>query len=979
MTGIFVSYSRKDADVAHQLIAAFKSNGLDVWVDWEDIPPAAGWLDQVLQGIEAADAFLFLISPDSIASEVCNVELEHAHKNAKRIIPIVVRDTDPKATRDVIRSLNWIFIRPTDDFAIGLEKIKVAISLDLMWLQEHRRLQVRALEWDRQKDASLLLRGGDLRKASQMILKHEHSDPVPSELQRHYIRFSKTSERVRVLSWVSAALALLVMLALSAFALDQRQEALINAAEAQSQRDIAEENRQAAEQNARAALAAKAAADKNATIAEAQRSAARAQIYQSKAGGLFTSALLALDSYQRNPSAEAEEILRENISLLPVPAGALRHTGAILVIKVSPDGSSFIAASGGGTACLVRFESGENIFCSTSAGSVLDAAFSPDGKTIVTGASSGEVRILDAESGNEKKKIELGVPVLSVNISPDGRLLALARDDGRINLIKLSTYQFAGELSVFGNLNVTAFSPDGSMFAAGSDAGSITIWDLQSGYIISGGTPCGEVRDIIFSPNSQMLLSGGTDNCATLSDTYYGEQILVALTEEWVEDVDFSPDGAWFVTASNDFRIRVWDVKTGKERLRLLQDSVISEVKVSPDGLWIASTGSDNTVRVWNAADGSEMFQIPLDSAGNALAFSGDGRYLVVGDGDGHVKLWDISALKANTSYIRFDEFIGAVEMSADGKRFAASASARVWLLDPGRFPAPTTPLGAPLLDLFDDEILDIVMNPAGTLLAVSTAEGKVVALELPSRKTKTLIQNGPTQSLALSADGSSLILASEDGLVQTRSLGSGEDGILLQADEPVYSIQTLSADTLAIGMDDRVILFDMNAKQTTGELESPGKNHLIAADPTGGALAINSLPDRTTFWRAEDGNFVLDATLIGEPITSMAFTPDGSRLFLGAVDKILVYDPVEWLEVNRIREKGETADLAFSPDGNILYAASMRTLRLFDIPSMNEIPAGEILAAACSRVTQNFSAAEWESFFEDEEYRLLCPSLPVP
>ncbi len=110
-----------------------------------------------------------------------------------------------------------------------------------------------------------------------------------------------------------------------------------------------------------------------------------------------------------------------------------------------------------------------------------------------------------------------------------------------------------------------------------------------------------------------------------------------------------------------------------------------------------------------------------------------------------------------------------------------------------------------------------------------------------------------------------------------------------------------------------------------------------------------------------------------------MAFTPDGSRLFLGAVDKILVYDPVEWLEVNRIREKGETAVLAFSPDGTTLYAASMRTLRLFDIPSMNEIPAGEILAAACSRVIQNFSAAEWESFFEDEEYRLLCPSLPVP
>lgn len=57
------------------------------------------------QGIEAADAFLFLVSPDLVASEVCKVELEHAYKNAKRIIPIVVRDVDPKTTVSTIRHL----------------------------------------------------------------------------------------------------------------------------------------------------------------------------------------------------------------------------------------------------------------------------------------------------------------------------------------------------------------------------------------------------------------------------------------------------------------------------------------------------------------------------------------------------------------------------------------------------------------------------------------------------------------------------------------------------------------------------------------------------------------------------------------------------------------------------------------------------------------------------------------------------------
>lgn len=979
MTGIFISYSRKDSKVAHTLMNSFRSIELDVWVDWEDIPPAVGWLDQILQGIEQADAFIFLVSPDSVASEVCNVELEHAHKNAKRIIPIVVRDVDPKSTRDVIRNLNWIFMRENEDFAAGLEKVKVAINLDLDWLQEHRRLQVRALEWDRKKDPSLLLRGGDLRNTSRMIFTKEGKDPAPSELQRQYVQFSRRSERVRTVTWISAALAILIMLVLSLFALNQRQVALANADEAQNQRAIAESNQKTAESNARAALIAKAAADKNAAIANAQRSAARAQIYQSRTGGLFTSTLLAVDSYQRIPSFEAEEILRENISLLPVPVKDIRHEGSILAIKVSPGGDTFVTASDDGTACLVRFESGENLFCSTSSGSVLDAAFGPDGKVLVTSAFSGQVLVLDAESGEVLKELNYGVPVFSVNISPDGELLALARDDARISLVKMSSYEFAGEFSVFGSLSVTAFSPDGNLFAAGSDAGAVTVWDLKSREIITGGAHSGEVRDLTFSPDGFALLSGGTDNCAVLTSPSTGEQMLKVLAEDWVEDVEFSPDGSWFVTASNDFRIRVWDAETGEERLRLLQDSIVNDVKISPDGLWIASTGSDRTVRVWSAADGAEMFQIPLVGEGIVLEFSGDGSYLVAGDELGHVSLWDISTIKSNTRYVRFDEFIERVEMSPQGDWFSASTGGQVWLLDPENFPQPTDPPTDPLIDFFDDDVWEMVMDPAGKMLAVSTAEGHVVTVAIPPGRAGTLIDNGPSQSLAFSPDGSSLYLGSEEGLIQTRSIESGKDGLLWEADQPVYAIAVSSANLLAIGMEDVIVLFDPAAESVIGELESPGLNHLLAFHPDGNLLVSSSLSGNTSFWRMEGNEFKLQNSVTGHPAVSISFTPDGQRLFLGGTDRVLIFDPQSGMEVHRIRQNGDTVDIAFSADGKTLYAASMRTLRFFDISSLTEISEANIVTVACSHLLQNFTAAEWASFFDDEEYRLLCPSLPVP
>src|SRR5512144_3038501 len=107
MAKLFVSYSSKDSIAARKLIEAFKSMGQEVWVDWEAIPPAVDWLEQIFRGIEEADAFIFMISPDSIASEVCKVEVGRAAQNNKRIIPIVLRDVNPKDTVESSSKSNW--------------------------------------------------------------------------------------------------------------------------------------------------------------------------------------------------------------------------------------------------------------------------------------------------------------------------------------------------------------------------------------------------------------------------------------------------------------------------------------------------------------------------------------------------------------------------------------------------------------------------------------------------------------------------------------------------------------------------------------------------------------------------------------------------------------------------------------------------------------------------------------------------------
>ncbi|MBL0348283.1 hypothetical protein [Candidatus Villigracilis affinis] len=182
------------------------------------------------------------------------------------------------------------------------------------------------------------------------------------------------------------------MIVLSVTAVYQSRKASANEKLAQEQKilaqkneKLAQKNAEIAQENADAAIKNQEIAEKNQVIAEAQRSAARAQIYQSKVGGLYISTLLALDSMRRSPSQEAEDILRKNISLLPVPIAQMEQSDIINALEISPSGDSFVTASADGTACVWELQDGKMRFCVDSPDAVEDAAFSPDGKIVATG------------------------------------------------------------------------------------------------------------------------------------------------------------------------------------------------------------------------------------------------------------------------------------------------------------------------------------------------------------------------------------------------------------------------------------------------------------------------------------------------------------------------------------------------------------------------------------------------------------------
>ncbi len=979
MTSIIVSYSRKDSVIARKLIGAFEGIKLDVWVDWEDIPPAVGWLDQILRGIEASDAFIFLVSPDSIISEVCNVEIGHAGKNNKRIIPIVVRDVDPKTVNPIIRDLNWIFAREQDSFEEVINKIILAIELDLEWLTEHRRLQVRALEWHRKKEPSLLLRGRDLRSAGQMIKLGLSKDPKPTDLQQVYIHYSSRDERRRILLLIASSLALLIMTILSITAYQQSQIASAKAEEARQSELKAKENEAIAIDEGKKAREAEGLARKNENSAKAQRSAAKAQIYQSKTGELYTSTLLAIDSWQREPgSQEVEEILRKNISLLPVPVAQMSQSAQINALGFSPVGNTFITASADATTCGWNVTDGAKLFCATSSGSVNDATFSPNGEIIVTGDQSGQVLILDAKSGKVQKKLNFDVAVWNVDISPDSESLAVTRDDGIITIIDLNGRKADYELSTIGRPLISAFSPNGIWFASGSSSGGITLWNLKAGgAAITGPIHRGEVLALEFSPNSSVLVSGGADNRALVTLTRSGKLLFDINNQDRVEDLAFGPNGSWFVTASDDRSIRVWDTESGEEEALMLQEGFVKAVKVSPDGRWIATTGEDKTARVWNSATGAEMLQIPLKSSGSALAFSNDGKYLISGSQNGEINVWDISIMTAPVNEIQFRGNTGNVQFSPSGDWLAASDENRVWLLDKDQYSSLTTsPQENPILEL-DSDIKSLVISPNSEWIGVSTEQGELAIYNVKNRIRRIVGSSDTAQKLAFSPDSLQLITGSSDGKVQAWDVTTGKvTKTLFESNSDVMSLAT-SSELLAIGLTDKVMILNMNTDEVINDIESPGDHQLMAFNPQGSLLALSSSSGQISIWKQVNGEFTLDQSLSRGPVFSMTFNPQGDQLLIGERNIVYLIDILTGKAITRIPHKIPANSLSFSPDGKLFASALLKVIQFWDVTKIPSIDTNHLEETACSRIIQNFNKDEWKAFFRDEEYRPLCADLP--
>src|SRR5262245_31698359 len=207
---VFISYSRKDGPFAEQLVAALSERHFAPYLDTKDIAPGEPWQDRLGKLILAADAVVFLLSPDAVASPICRWEVEEAGRRQKRILPVVCRATEVAAIPPALAELNFIDMSAPSGIERKITVLAEAIDTDIEWVREHTRIGERAEEWSAaRRRSSAMLRGEALEAAERWLARQPKTGSRPAELHREFIAASRRQSTRRLRLGLAAALAAL--------------------------------------------------------------------------------------------------------------------------------------------------------------------------------------------------------------------------------------------------------------------------------------------------------------------------------------------------------------------------------------------------------------------------------------------------------------------------------------------------------------------------------------------------------------------------------------------------------------------------------------------------------------------------------------------------------------------------------------------------------------------------------------------------
>lgn len=958
MSHIFISYSRKDLKSVERIITTLGENNLDIWIDRKDIPKGEELTREIYLGIERADAFLFLISPDSAQSDWCRKEIDYAVKNGKRILPIIIGDTDPKIIHSEISKRNWIFCREgQDDFNKAIEETRKTFHTDYEWLKHHTELQVKALKWEQRKDNSRLLRGKELREAEQQLAKvHTQKDPQPTKVQREYVLASQRNEiRIRRQSMIGLSVGFAIVAVLAVFAWAQRNTAIEK-----------EEARATAQTNA----------EQQSNISRAKQLAAQTQINPDLA---LSNLLLGIESFRlvkglpHVDTVLAEQALRDSLSL--VSSGVSLQNSAL--VAFSPDGQFLVTT--GLDKKFYLWDLTKTPYVPLELDGLQNGTlyFSPDSQWLAI-ANKDTVYLWNINNGTKKPSFSSaiatghegdGVQVLT--FSSDGTWLATGGWDGTVRLWDMRNLQSAPFVLRSQDIYILAlaFSPNGEWLASAGSTSSVNLWSTKN--ISSNSEPMlldheGLVSDLVFSPNGRWLATGtsNVDWAVRLWDMQNinseTEPIVFRNITEHISGgvIAFSPDSRWMATGNNDREnVDLWRLEGISSETYPLQlgghNGRIDIVVFSPDGKWLATSSTDNAVRLWNmeaerpVPHGSEIIIRGHDGFVASLAFSKDGKWLATGSVDSTVRLTDLENIVTEPYILRnHTDYVYSTSFSPDNRWLATGSGDGVRLWNTQSL--SEEPIF--LQGLFSWK--EIVFSPNSQWLAICDSNGNANLWNTTNLTSAPIVLYGREYSrciLTFSPDGNWLAIGNEEiASVWSMNDLSSNPLILKGHEQQIFSL-SFSPDSkwlVTSSWDNSARLWDLNKPQSAYKVFQVPENIGAHASfsPDGQWLAVGSGNFATLLNMKNLSAEPVALPMHSNPIVSIEFSPNSQWLETqGQYEKGIRLWNTSELETTYLSlygHEGDIVSLAFSSNNQWLATGDWNGgVRLWNLTSATETP----------------------------------------
>lgn len=195
-TKVFISYSRRDIAFADRLDAALKKRGFETFIDRSEIYAFEDWWREIERLIGRADTIIFLLSPDSVKSEVAIKEIAYAASLNKRFAPIVCRQVGDDAVPAALRKLNFIFFDDAERFEAGADLLAEALETDIEWIRQHTDYGEAERRWYAAgRPNGLLLHSPTLEVAEHWLLLRPRGAPEPTAGVRTFVAASRQRER----------------------------------------------------------------------------------------------------------------------------------------------------------------------------------------------------------------------------------------------------------------------------------------------------------------------------------------------------------------------------------------------------------------------------------------------------------------------------------------------------------------------------------------------------------------------------------------------------------------------------------------------------------------------------------------------------------------------------------------------------------------------------------------------------------------